>query len=102
MPRGVVNVPNTVSRTFYRIPRNCNEADILAVDFKRRKSDRYPYMSSNVSPMAVLQAAKYLAAQQLLISEGIKYDDRWSPDIPHELDFFVGQQRNSDFLNAGI
>ena len=88
----VINVPNSVAKTYRVIPRDCNETFLMAVDFKRRMSDRHPYMSSDVRPAVILECAEYLPTQPLYKQEGIRFNENWQCELPPNLDFLAGNR----------
>ena len=70
----VVNVPSNIDHTLKILPRPANDNCLLAVDLKRRTTDKTTYLSRYIRPKLVHEFAEWLCLQPLYVSEGIIYD----------------------------
>ena len=77
---GILNVPNFVTGTIKRTPRNL-EDDLLVINFKRRIGDEHNYMSNYGRLSAIIEAANTLRTTALIKLHGTEVDPNWKPEI---------------------
>ncbi|VDN39125.1 unnamed protein product, partial [Gongylonema pulchrum] len=74
---GIVNVPVSVDTTVSLLPRLPTDAHVLHVRVARRMQYKGNYITGNVRPNCIWQAAVYLTAQPLYQSHNIGLSDNW-------------------------
>ncbi|VDN22144.1 unnamed protein product [Gongylonema pulchrum] len=74
---GIVNIPVSVDTTVSLLPRAATDTHVVHVRIARRMEYRGNYISGNVRPRRVWEAALYLCQQSLYRSHNIDISDNW-------------------------
>ena len=77
---GIVNLPNSCEKTVPEIPRDISD-DLILFNFKRRMSDKKPYISMYGKPSKVLNAARALVGTDLMKLYGVSFNENWYPPV---------------------
>ncbi|KAK3931732.1 Glutamyl-tRNA(Gln) amidotransferase subunit D [Frankliniella fusca] len=93
---GIVNVPVDMDTTVNHIPRAFDDSNMIHVKLARRMKYLNNYMSGNVRPKLLHNAAKKFILTPLALEEGIELSNDWYQDhstneheyISHETDFY--------------
>ena len=97
----VINVPADINETIFMLPRHINDQGTVTVKLKRRLCYRAVYQDSNVRPVKVLEALKYLKLNSTYYQQSpIQVSETWLTETIQHIENTGNMQLNNDEFDS--